>query len=240
MKLLLDVGNTRLKWALTDGADWEWGLTDYGEGPWGWQYQWAALPAPHTVHGLSVAPDRVPPLEAYCEAVWGLRPHWHAAQADAFGVRNLYAPPETLGSDRYAALVAVRHRVRSAACVVTCGTAITVDALDAAGVFQGGVIMPGLHAAAAGLAARAAHLPAPSFGDDPTALGRSTARALGGGLLLGTAGAIDRILALKADALGPCAVFLGGGDADLLRNHLRTPIQVERNLPLQGLALMTR
>ncbi len=240
MKLLMDVGNTRLKWALTDGTDWEWGVTDYGDGPGGWRYQWTALPTPLSIHGLSVAPDRVPPLEAFCVEAWGLRPHWYQAQAEAFGVRNPYEPPEALGADRYAALVAVRHRAHGPACVVTCGTAITIDALSADGVFRGGVIMPGLRAAVAGLAAKVPHLPTPRFDRNLEGMERSTARALGAGLLLGTAGAIDRILALQAAALGGCKVFLGGGDSDVLRAHLRTPIQVERNLPLQGLALMIR
>ncbi len=240
MKLLLDVGNSRLKWALTDGTDWEWGVTDYGDGPGGMRYQWSALPAPGEVHGLCVAPDRTGPVEAYCIEMWGISPHWYGAQAAAFGVRNLYEPPEALGADRYAALVAVRHRVRGSASVVTCGTAITIDALSADGTFQGGVILPGLRAATAGLAAKIPHLPPPRFDGDFTSTPRSTTGALGAGVILGAAGAIDRILAMQATVLGDRTVFLGGGDSDLLRSHLQTPIQIERNLPIQGLALMIR
>ncbi len=238
MKLLIDVGNSRLKWALTDGADWEWGVTDYGDGPGGWRYQWTALPTPLAIHGLSVAPDRVPPLEAFCLEAWGLRPRWYGAQPEAFGVRNLYEPPEALGADRYAALVAVRHRTQGPACVVTCGTAITIDALGPDGDFCGGVIMPGLRTAMAGLNVRIPHLPVPRFDRNLVGMERNTARALGAGLILGAAGAIDRILGLQVAALGVSQVFLGGGDSDLLRGHLRTPVHVERNLPLQGLALM--
>ena len=83
-------------------------------------------------------------------ARWRIAPEWLTAGAAACGVQNRYARPAQLGADRWASLCAARRRSLAddlfppACVVVNAGTAVTVDALDADGVFRGGLILPGL------------------------------------------------------------------------------------------------
>lgn len=241
MTLLLDVGNSRLKWAWAPPAA---AFSVHGapyEGAGAWPAAWTSLAAPTAIWALASAAGRTAAVTAYCERRWQRTPRWFAACAGGHGVRNLYAPPAALGADRYAALVGARARYAVPLCVVDCGTAITIDALDAAGVFRGGAILPGLRPALAGLRGRATHLPAAELTALPQALGQSTAAALTGGLVLGTAGAIIHLLNCQAQALGVTpAVVLTGGDAPVLAPHLARPIQIADDLTLYGLWVMAR
>jgi type III pantothenate kinase len=81
------------------------------------------------------------------------------ASAEACGVRNTYEHPRQLGADRWAALIGARALSDSACLVVCAGTATTVDLLDAAGVFRGGLILPGFDLMRAALARNTAQLP---------------------------------------------------------------------------------
>jgi acetyl-CoA C-acetyltransferase len=81
------------------------------------------------------------------------------ASAERAGVINRYQQPERLGADRWAALIAARHRQAGPQLVVSAGTALTADMLDAQGVFLGGIIAPGLRLMQQSLAAGTAGLP---------------------------------------------------------------------------------
>lgn len=71
--------------------------------------------------------------------------HWFEASVALGDVRSHYTPPASLGTDRWAALLAARHHYPEQATVVASfGTATTVDALTANGTFLGGMIAPGL------------------------------------------------------------------------------------------------
>ncbi|MBA4501602.1 type III pantothenate kinase [Marinobacterium marinum] len=83
-------------------------------------------------------------LQAGVERYWQVPLQRACAQAEAAGVRNSYKDPARMGVDRWLALLAAWHQVKDACWVVDCGSAITVDLLDAAGCHQGGYILPGL------------------------------------------------------------------------------------------------
>jgi len=167
VKLLIDAGNCRVKWAVargggagldaaldlgdtvTIGAELESELTA----------AWAALERPAAVWAACVAGPAVAQAIAFACRGWGLRPAFIEAQARQAGVVNSYPRPGELGGDRWAALVAARAmRPGEAAVVVDAGSAVTVDALDAAGVFRGGVILPGARALLDALRRRTANL----------------------------------------------------------------------------------
>ena len=63
---------------------------------------------------------------------------------NSFGVSLAYANPSALGVDRVAALIAANEKYSGNTCIIDCGTAVTLDVLDAKGVHQGGVILPGV------------------------------------------------------------------------------------------------
>ncbi|RCN58693.1 type III pantothenate kinase [Acidiferrobacter thiooxydans] len=240
MRLLCDLGNTRIKWAWAEGAT----LSGFGSGDYSgveaYTTRLTGSVRPTMIAAISVARHRNEAFVRFCEEQWALAPQWYPSLREGFGVSSLYEPPETLGADRFAALAGARARFPGqAVCVADCGTAITVDALDGDGVFQGGAILPGLSAAACAL-----RLIAPRLTGSPgdrfyAAYGRTTQDAVGGGLMLGAAGAIERLFRDQGAVLGHDArLVLTGGDAARLAPYLSTPFEHVAHLTLEGLAVM--
>lgn len=149
-----------------------------------------------------------------------------------------------MGVDRWLALQPAWERMRSAFCLVDCGTATTVDLVDACGVHLGGWIMPGMEAARQGLLTRAPGLRRPAAdsvaGPGPA---RDTAEAIESGLLLQQAGGIVQAytLATGVPEFAPASpLLLTGGAAGPLQSLLQgrgLSVRIEPDLVLQGLAM---
>ena len=152
------------------------------------------------------------------------------------GVRNGYANPGQLGSDRWAALIAAWHLVRGKCMVVNCGTAITIDTLSEQGKFIGGLILPGVELMRHSLVAATNQL-RPEQGSY-TKFPLNTADALFSGTIQACCGAIERQYALLDGDSAP--VVLSGGAAGILHKSLKLPLRVVDNLVLQGLLLIAQ
>ena len=160
----------------------------------------------------------------------------HRSRTDQLGVKNSYREPGQLGADRWAALLAARGLTSMAACVVDCGTAVTVDALSANGEFLGGMIFPGLQLLRRSLMQGTQGVKV-SEGNVMDCLARSTADGVAAGTLFGLAGAVDRLIAEYRQTLGEAMqVFLTGGDAPVLASRLQTATTPVPDLVLKGLA----
>lgn len=239
MKLVLDLGNSCCKWALADTALRHGGAIGYGSdfapdldrifGP---------LERPAHVAAVSVADTaHLETLTQWVKRHWSLDVRRLHARASQCGVTNTYEVPARLGADRWAALIAARARLTSAVCVIDCGTAVTVDALDAHGVFRGGVILPGLALQRASLLQGTQEIRVVE-GNASVCLARNTADAAAAGTAFGLAGAIDRILDEQATLLGAVpSALLTGGDARTLQVLLRHSVQIVPDLVLEGVAL---
>src|SRR5262249_1849858 len=238
MILCLDCGNSRLKWGLA--------------GPHGWVSQgnvpnqeigtlalrdWQNLPRPMRVIGVNVAGEA---LRVRVEAQlvrWRLAPEWIVAREEACGVVNRYARPSQLRPDGWAALLAVRARVAaelfpSPCVVVNAGTALTADALDATGVFRGGIILPGRNMMLQALAENTAALKVPPgrYHDFPI----NTADALYSGAMHALCGAVEQMRRrLAGDEAEPKTIMSGGAAAEIAP-HLNGPVEVVDNLVLEG------
>lgn len=220
--LVLDIGNTRLKWGLYDRCAVDATLHSHGA-----VYleqieslaeqAWADLPAPTAMLGCAVAGQAVRRRAEEQLDLWDLRPRWVVSSERACGVVNGYEHPMRLGSDRWAAMIGAHGRVRSQgerrpAIVVMVGTAVTVDALDAEGHFLGGLILPGfglmlkaLESGTAGL-----HVPTGEIRRFPT----NTSDALMSGGTYAIAGAIERMHRHVIEACGTePALYMTGGAA---------------------------
>jgi type III pantothenate kinase len=232
--LLLDAGNTRLKWGQHDGARWlAQGVLDYaklGELP----QAIAAHGTPDRALGANVAGERVGAAVAAALAAMRVPLQWNAPARAQCGVSSSYGDPLQLGADRWAAAIGARELFGVAAVVVGAGTAITVDALTAEGVFLGGLILPGLTLMRDALAEGTAQLPRAdgSFAFFPA----NTADAIASGALNAACGAIER-MADYLEASGGVApvVVLSGGDAAQLAPHLARETRLVDNLVLEGL-----
>jgi len=237
--LVLDVGNSRTKWGLHSVRGWlSLGVTPNNEISTLALREWQNLPRPVRIVGVNVAgePARMR-IEAQL-ARWRVPPMWLTATATAGGVVNSYVQPGQLGADRWAALVAARKRALAMelfpppVVVVNAGTAVTVDALDADGLFRGGVILPGLRLMLRALAEHTAGLKAPpgSYRDFPT----NTGDALYSGAVQAITGAIGEMRARLAGSAGEVRCLLSGGAANDIAPHLGGSVEVVENLVLEG------
>jgi type III pantothenate kinase len=249
MTLLVDVGNTRIKWATLAGERLVGHGTAVHRGS--LDAAIAALaaslsdPAPRIV----VANVAGEPVAARLRALVAARPgaslELVATTAERFGVRCAYTDPSRLGVDRWVALLAAYRAARGAACVIDAGTAATFDAVDAVGRHLGGLIVPGTRLLAGALDSGTSDIgptaPTVSVPRGLEVLGRSTEAAVSNGAWLALAAALDRAVAAVAQGLGTRpTVFLTGGDASILHGWLETPVVLRADLVLEGLALFAR
>ena len=237
MILVLDSGHSRLAWGLAGEHGWvaRGAVPNQEIGTLALR-SWQNLPRPTRVVGVNVAGEAMRVcLEAQLTR-WRLTLQWLAATEQACGVSNGYMPPSQLGADRWAALVAARKRVEqelfpSACVVVNVRTAITVDALDAAGVFRGGIVIPGLNLMMQALAANTPlKTPPGEYRDFPL----SNADALASGAVQAVCGAIEQMRGRLASEGVVVRCLLAGGAAVELAPHLTGPVEVVDNLVLEG------
>ncbi|MDP1707857.1 MAG: type III pantothenate kinase [Gammaproteobacteria bacterium] len=243
--LLLDIGNTRIKWAWLSTAGLEHtgsvvhaglDLRAHADAVWGK----VATPARIVASNVAGAEVRAR-LSEVTQALWQREPELVCAQASACGVSNGYAEPGTLGADRWLALIAARSHTSNAVCVIDCGTAITLDTLMDDGDHVGGIILPGL-----ALMQRAVcdhtQLIATDVAQAPYPLtphARSTHAAVQCGALYAVVGAIERAVADTEAALGTeVSRIITGGDAQAVLAHLNGHYQHQPDLVLQGLAIV--
>ncbi len=234
--LLLDVGNSRCKWALLRKGQWiHHGV--FGNTEWRtMQQDFAELPPPSRILVSNVAgAPMAERLRAIC-AQWQCPLEFVSAQTQQCGVRNGYQQPQRLGSDRWAALIAAWQRTRSACLVVNCGTATTVDALSQEGEFMGGLILPGVYLMQQSLLGNTAQLSLQNgeLRDFPL----NTADAMHSGVLRATLGAIEHQYSLLATVNADARCVLSGGAASSVRSHLSMPLDYVDNLVLHGLQII--
>jgi len=240
MKLLIDLGNSRLKWAeLRQGE-----LTGYGSCAHREVSDWTNLFArherPETVFVASVAAEEVlEQLAQQVTGVWGVPVvQLHSARR-CCGVSNSYTDYERLGVDRWAAMLAAYHRTHAALCVIDCGSAVTLDALDSEGRHLGGYIVPGWRLQQQALLHGAARIDEPMGVALGGEWGRNTLECVTHGIAQQLAALVERsVKQLEQQLQRPVSVVMTGGDAGVIMPLLDMALEYEQHLVLQGLALM--
>ena len=245
MTVLVDIGNTRIKWAtLSGGKLVRRGSAVHRDSLDAAIAAFAAeLPARSRIIAANVAGER---MAAHLTALVAARPGASltlvATSAEQFGVRCAYAEPSRLGVDRWVAVIAAHHAARGAACAIDAGTAVTFDAVDAAGTHLGGLIFPSARLLAAALDRNTSNIgttaAAPAVARGLELLGRSTDAAVGQAAWLALSAALDCAFATVERAVGARpVVYLTGGDAEPLRGWLETRVELRADLVLEGLKL---
>lgn len=242
MRLLLDLGNTRLKWALQGNSPvWlargalEWQERDVAHGL---IEAWRDLPCPAAVFAASVvSPEREAAVGAVVQQFCAGAPIWLRTPASACGVRNAYAEPQRLGVDRFLAMVAARAEGMAPCVLASAGTALTLDALAADGRHLGGLIAPGVRLMQQSLQAATARV-------RPEQTGRildmadNTTDAVMSGCWQALAALVERFVVRAAPRLGASPqLILDGGDAEQLLSLLSLPAQLGHDGVLRGLAV---
>jgi len=245
MTVLVDIGNTRIKWAmLAKGRLERRGSVVHRDSLDAALAAFEAeLPPRPRVIAANVAGEAFAKrLAALVATRPGASLEIVATAAERFGVRCGYAEPQRLGVDRWVAVLAAYHAAGGAACAIDAGTAVTFDAVDAAGMHLGGLFFPSARVIASALDRNTSNIG--STGVRPVVargldlLGRDTDAAVGHAAWLALSAALDRAVATVARSLGAApVVYLTGGDAQALQGWLETRVELRADLVLEGLAL---
>ena len=147
--------------------------------------------------------------------------------------------PREVGADRLVNAVAAYDRIRDRCVVVDFGTAITYDAVSAAGEYLGGIITPGAEISIDALYERAAKLPKIDLGPPRALIGKTTVDAIRSGIVYGFAGQVDAIVRRLRDELGQeTETIATGGLAEHIVPFTETIDEVDDLLTLTGLKLL--
>ncbi|MGA7950904.1 MAG: type III pantothenate kinase [Thiobacillaceae bacterium] len=235
--LLVDIGNSRIKWVLNfDGHPVAHGTHLLAEAA-TFSTAIGNLARPERVLACNVAGEQGE--EALLSAIrpWELAPQWVTAATQAYGVSNCYANPEKLGPDRWAALIAAHSMGQGETLVISLGTAMTVDWLRANGEFAGGMIIPGLRLMREALAQGTKGV---GYQHGKTSdFACNTADAVDTGLAFALSGALRQARQTVILATGQAPVCLiTGGDGAWLASLLDFPAALVPDLVLHGLALI--
>jgi type III pantothenate kinase len=247
--LALDIGNTRLKWALyaspvpeaellAHGAEFLENIDKLAEGV------WSTLAHPSHILGCVVAGDAIKRrVEAQLE-LWDVIPQWVVASDTEAGLTNGYDHPSRLGADRWVAMIGAYHRMLALGAprpmvVVMVGTAVTVEAISPDGRFLGGFILPGhgimlraLESGTAGL-----HVPTGDVCPFPT----NTSDALTSGGTYAIAGAVECMVQHVRQRCGeePLCTMTGGAGWKMAPSMTR-PFALVDNLIFDGLLVIAQ
>ncbi|MEZ5594343.1 MAG: type III pantothenate kinase [Gammaproteobacteria bacterium] len=243
MKLLVDIGNTRLKWiALQDGLVIKRGhLLHRQVEPARWGNRlWGKLRRPSQIVIANVAGPAVrDALNDWFQQRWAMQACFVHSTVQQFGISNGYEEPHTLGVDRWMAMIGCRQLQQCNSVIIDCGTAATIDALRADGQHLGGVILPGLRLMHEALYQQTRQIEEQDIGD-VTFLGRNTRDCIWGGAVHAIAATLDRVSGYMANTMaethpGATVAVLTGGNAEALHPYLEREYQLEPDLIFHGL-----
>ncbi|MBI3493628.1 MAG: type III pantothenate kinase, partial [Acidobacteria bacterium] len=170
--------------------------------------------------------------------IWNLKTLILTAQTIR-GVGINYPKPATIGPDRLANAVAVKHHFGAPSVVVDFGTATTLDAISAKGEYLGGAICPGVTISADALFQRAARLPRIDVRKPANVVGRTTVGAMESGLFYGYVGMVEGLVRRMSDELGGNALCVAtGGLAEVIAPETTLIEHVDPDLTLHGLRMV--
>jgi type III pantothenate kinase len=253
--LLVDIGNTRVKWArLVAGqmgkqqaaANAGWGIDDYARRVIGrgWTHQGEEPPGRIVVS--SVAGDDVNDmLIAAARKAGAPIPEFVASERSAAGITTEYLDPWRLGVDRFVGAIGAHHLASGQpVCVVNVGTAITIDLVAGTGRHHGGAIVPGPALMVSSLLTQTNGIRRRATGGSDGATGmfaKTTRTAIGEGARYAAAAVIDRAIEEARIRLGsrPLVLLTGGGSAAIKPLIRGTAVSLP-DLVLHGLAVWAR
>ena len=208
MRILVDAGNTSIKWQLRDGGE---AVAD-GQGDLSALRDWVAALDDSEQYAVAVSCVKndtyAHEIGRAFESLGSATLHFAKSSATFAGVRNAYDEPQRLGVDRWLALLAVKARGQNSAVIIDVGTACTIDVLEN-GQHLGGYIFPGMALARNALVANTDRI---RFSKDPepsTSLGTDTAGCVMSGIWLTLLASCLTVI----DRFPNATVYLTGGSA---------------------------
>lgn len=252
MILVVDAGNSRIKWAYSNGgADSVLEEAHAGQAFYGSPDQrssllgetlettWRSQPPPTRVVVSNVAGEGVEEiLKAWVTRHWRLDLEFVRSQPKGWGIVNAYKRPSDLGVDRWVGMVAAHNETKEGCCIVDGGTAVTIDGVTKHGRHIGGVIMPGLALMRRSLLEHTSKIGI-SDGAQAPGLASDTAAAVSSGTSFALIAGIQRALDTIEATLGSSATtYITGGDASFIGATLCDEHIIDHNLILKGLVIV--
>lgn len=241
-RLLIDAGNTRVKWRTLDGAtEVSRGAVRYDDDMDDWR---SALPnfQADAVWVGSVAGERIDTLIAqWASKINAPAPEFVVVEREVLGLRVAYRTLSRLGVDRYLAMLGARADHDGALCIVDIGTAMTLDAVDARGMHKGGLIAPGPRTMMRSLLSGTANIGDVSDSPPTQPFARDTADAVTGGACYAAAALVDRFARAASSLLdAPVTLLLTGGGCGVVRPLLETTCEESPDLVFDGLLALAQ
>lgn len=264
MNLLIDIGNSRIKWCLYNSIENEFDLdgvmlNDKSGLPALFSEHWGHLDSPGRVVVSNVSGQQLAEiLEAWVEQAWQIKTEYVKTEAFSFGVSNAYTDYPDLGVDRWMVIIAAWQRFReqeNAVCAVDCGTATTIDGISVSGQHLGGFIIPGYTMMQDMLLNNTSDIELPrkilpnkilprerSSGKIPPSINfsRSTEEGVNSGCYLALISIIDRVVTSMQEDYGEQVnCIITGGNAEFVFEQLAGKFEYEPRLVLHGLAMVS-
>jgi len=260
MNLLIDIGNSRIKWCLYNSVENEFCLdgamlNDKSELPALFSEHWSHLDSPDRVVVSNVSGQQLAEiLDAWVEQEWQIKTEYVKTDAFSVGVRNAYSDYQSLGVDRWMVIIGAWQKYREqkkAVCVVDCGTATTIDGISSAGQHLGGFIIPGyttmqeiLLNSTSDIEMASKILPrerSPRKVLPSINFSSSTEEGVKSGCYLAMISIIDRVVTSMQEVHGKQVnCIITGGNAEFVVEQLAGNFEYEPGLVLQGLAMVSR
>ena len=246
MILVIDVGNTRLKWAwlTSTGLSDQQAVVHRDAKPGIWTtalFKSGQRPTRvlvSNVAGLGMART----LARLTKKNFRVDVEFVTASREFHGLTSGYLDPSLLGADRWLALIGAWTRARTSLCVVDAGTAVKVDSVDSSGQHLGGLIAPGMHMMREVLMSNTSDIAKAALNSSPSldgVLANNTIAAVSRGAVFALAGMADRAAEVIEQSTGSKPkLFITGGDANMIAGTMRIHGEIVPDLVLQGLAVI--
>lgn len=178
--------------------------------------------------------DEVEELVAQLQEKVGATVSRVEVRRDCGGLTIQYEDVGRLGVDRWLGMLAALRYAPEGFILVDSGTAMTIDVVNAAGIHQGGYIVPGLKLMRRSLELNTQIQLCNVLHGDYFALGQSTDDAVYNGTAMMAVSLIEEVKQRYPNL----SVFLAGGDAETLAKSLRfTGWEVKSDLVLNGFSI---
>ena len=242
MKLLLDIGNSSVNWALEEGGQFTLdGAFRYDKNNLdkNLQDKLSLLQTPTKILLANVAGNKVfASLDAWVKQHWQLECWQPSVSAEFNQLKNSYKNTQEMGIDRWLAMIAAWEKYQTALCIVGCSTALTIDSIDSQGNHLGGYIIPGIELMQQALITKTECINVTTNKHASITYAKNTQAAINNGAFFAATAMIDRAvmnLSDKPEALPICVIF--GGMSELINPLLNAQFEHEPNLVLSGLLI---
>jgi type III pantothenate kinase len=241
MALLLDIGNSAVKWAITQqGKLTSTGVFSYSKNNFEDDIKdnLFLIEKPSKIFVSNVAGNSIfNLLNKLTKQHWSLECWQAQVLAEFKELKNSYNNIEQMGIDRWLAMVAAWEKSHSALCLVSCGTALTIDLIDSKGIHLGGYIIPGVELMQKALVNNTAQINIDIKKEASIEYAKNTQAAVNNGAFLAAISMIDRAVDTFTESNSDVKCIISGGMANSINPLLKHAFEYEPNLVLMGLSI---